>query len=191
MLPELCTSPVISAGRRTGTYCGARPSMGLPGCSSKSRNCHSTWLSSGQIALQIEQRLDPKVRPWIYHDDVQPQVASRFGRTDLRVTRMTAVAGLVLLLLLLGLLALSYEPLQFTQFSGMTPPLLSVVNGPQGTVTYQVTLHNQGIIPVQVTGVEGVPGQPLAPAAVQVMPDEGDAATQPFRPFILPPFESV
>ena len=122
---------------------------------------------------------------------MQPQVASPFGRTGLRVSRRTAVAGLVLLLLLLVPLALWYEPLQFTQFSGMTPPLLSVVNGPQGTVTYQVTLHNQGIIPVQVTGVDGVPGQPLAPAAVQVMPDEGDAASQPFRPFILPPFESV
>ena len=122
---------------------------------------------------------------------MQPQVASRFGRTDLRVSRRTAVGGLVLLLLLLSALALSYEPLQFTQFSGQTPPSLSVVAGPQGTVTYQVTLHNQGIIPIQVTGVEGVRGQPLAPIEVQVMPDEGGAASQPFRPFILPPFESV
>ena len=63
--------------------------------------------------------------------------------------------------------------------------------GPQGTVTYRVTLHNQSIIPIQVTGVEAVPGQPLTPVVVQVMPDEGDASVEPFRPFILTPFESV
>jgi len=121
---------------------------------------------------------------------VQPQVASRFRPIGMQVSRRTAVAGLALLLLVLSPLALSYEPLQFTQFSGATPPWLSVTAGPQGTVTYQVTLHNQSIIPIQVTGVEGVPGQPLAPVAVQVMPDEG-GASEPFRPFTLPPFESV
>jgi hypothetical protein len=63
--------------------------------------------------------------------------------------------------------------------------------GPQGTVTYRVTLHNQGIIPIQVTGVEAVPGQPLAPVEVQVMPDEADASVEPFRPFTLTAFESV
>jgi len=53
--------------------------------------------------------------------------------------------------------------------------------GPQGTVTYRVTLHNQGIIPIQVTGVEATPGQPLTPVEVQVMPDEGDVSVEPFR----------
>jgi hypothetical protein len=63
--------------------------------------------------------------------------------------------------------------------------------GPQGTVTYRVTLHNQSIIPIRVTGVEAVPGQPLTPVQVQVMPDEGDASAEPFRPFTLTPLESV
>jgi len=63
--------------------------------------------------------------------------------------------------------------------------------GPQGTVTYRVTLHNQSIIPIQVTGVGAVPGQPLTPVEVQVMPDEGDASVESFRPFTLTPFESV
>jgi hypothetical protein len=121
---------------------------------------------------------------------VQPQVARRFRPIGTQVSRRTALVGLALLLLVLSPLALSYEPLQFTQFSGATPPWLSVMAGPQGTVTYQVTLHNQSIIPIRVTGVEGAPGQPLAPLEVQVMPDEGGAA-EPFRPFTLPPFESV
>jgi hypothetical protein len=104
------------------------------------------------------------------------------------VSRRRAVAGFVLLLLLLVLvlLASSSAPLKFIDQGG-----LSVVNGPQGTVTYRVTLHNQSIIPIQVTGVEAVPGQPLTPVQVQVMPDEGDASVEPFRPFILTPFESV
>jgi hypothetical protein len=120
-------------------------------------------------------------------------VASRLRPLGMPVSRRTALGGLVLLLLLLLLVSLTFppEPLQFTQFSGWTPPWLSVVAGPQGTVTYQVTLHNQSIIPIQVTGVEGVPGQPLAPIAVQVMPDEGGASPEPFRPFTLPPLESV
>jgi hypothetical protein len=120
-------------------------------------------------------------------------VAGRFRSIGMPVSRRTALAGLVLLLLLLLLVSLTFppEPLQFTQFSGWTPPWLSVTAGPQGTVTYQVTLHNQSIIPIQVTGIEGVPGQPLAPIAVQVMPDEGDASAEPFRPFTLTPFESV
>ncbi len=63
--------------------------------------------------------------------------------------------------------------------------------GPQGTVTYRVTLHNQSIIPVQVSGVEAVPGQPLTPVEVQVKPDEGDASVESLRPFTLTPFESV
>ena len=63
--------------------------------------------------------------------------------------------------------------------------------GPQGTVTYRVTLHNQSIIPIQVTGVEAAPGQPLTPVEVQVTPDEGDASVETFRPFTLTPFESV
>jgi len=98
------------------------------------------------------------------------------------------VGGLVLLLLvlLLVLLAFSSAPLKFIE-----PGRLSVVAGPQGTVTYRVTLHNQGIIPIQVTGVGAVPGQPLTPVEVQVMPDEGDASAEPFRPFTLTPFESV
>lgn len=121
---------------------------------------------------------------------MQPQVASRFRPIDIQISRRTALVGLALLLLVLSPLALSYEPLQFTQFSGATPPWLSVMAGPQGTVTYRVTLHNQSIIPIQVSGVEGVPGQPLAPVEVQVMPDEG-GASEPFRPFTLPPFESV
>jgi hypothetical protein len=50
-----------SARRRTGTCCGAPSSMGLPGCSSKSRRCRSTCLSSGQIALRIEIPTGPKV----------------------------------------------------------------------------------------------------------------------------------
>jgi hypothetical protein len=103
------------------------------------------------------------------------------------VSRRTAAAGLVLLLLLLVLVVLaSSAPLKF-----IDPGRLSVVAGPQGTVTYRVTLHNQSIIPIQVTGVEAVPGQPLTPVEVQVMPDEGDASVEPFRPFILAPFESV
>jgi hypothetical protein len=98
------------------------------------------------------------------------------------------VGGVVLLLLLLilVLLAFSSAPLKF-----IDPGRLSVVPGPQGTVTYQVTLHNQGIIPIQVTGVGAAPGQPLMPIKVQVMPDEGDASAEPFRPFTLTPFESV
>ncbi len=124
---------------------------------------------------------------------MQPQVASRFRPIGMQVSRRKAVAGsvLLLLLLLLALPAWLYEPLQFTQFSGATPPWLSVMAGPQGTVTYRVTLHNQTIVPVQVTGVEAVPGQPLTPVQVQVMPDEGDASVEPFRPFTLPPLESV
>jgi hypothetical protein len=106
------------------------------------------------------------------------------------VSRRTAVAGLVLLLLLLVLvlvlLASSSAPLKFIDQGG-----LSVMAGPQGTVTYKVTLHNQSIIPIQVTGVEAVPGQPLTPVEVQVMPDEGDASVEPFRPFTLTPFESI
>src|ERR1700682_1427368 len=104
------------------------------------------------------------------------------------VGRRTAVASLVLLLLLLLLvpLAFSSTPLKFKDPGG-----LSVMAGPQGTVTYRVTLHNQSIIPIQVTGVEAVPGQPLTPVVVQVMPDEGDASVEPFRPFTLTPFESV
>jgi hypothetical protein len=93
---------------------------------------------------------------------------------------------LLLLLLLFVALAFSSEPLKFTDPGG-----LSVTAGPQGTVTYRVTLHNQSIIPIQVTGVEPVPGQPLTPVEVQVMPDEGDASVEPFRPFTLTPFESV
>ena len=98
------------------------------------------------------------------------------------------MGGLVLLLLvlLLALLAFSSAPLKFIE-----PGRLSVVAGPQGTVTYRVTLHNQGIIPIQVSGVGAVPGQPLTPVGVQVMPDEGDASAEPFRPFTLTPFESV
>src|ERR1700687_2181669 len=104
------------------------------------------------------------------------------------VSRRTAVAGLVLLLLLLllVLLAFSSAPLKFIDPGG-----LSVMAGPQGTVTYRVTLHNQSIIPIQVTGVEAVPGQPLTPVVVQVMPDEGDASVDPFRPFPLTPLEGV
>jgi len=121
---------------------------------------------------------------------VQPQVASRFRPIGMPVSRRTAVAGLVflllLLLLLLVLLAFPSTPLKFTDPGG-----LSVVAGPQGTVTYRVTLHNQSIIPIQVTGVEAVPGQPLTPVEVQIMPDEGDASVEPFRPFTLTPFESV
>jgi hypothetical protein len=104
--------------------------------------------------------------------------------------RRIAVASLVLLLLLLVPLTFSSDPLEFTQFSGATPPWLSVIAGPQGTVTYQITLHNKSIIPIQVTGVEAVPGQPLAPVKVRIMPDEGGASAA-FRPFTLTPFESV
>jgi len=119
---------------------------------------------------------------------VQPQVASRFRPIGMPVGRRTAVAGLVLLLLLLLLVTLGFtsEPLKFTDPAG-----LSVMAGPHGTVTYRVTLHNQSIIPIQVAGVEAVPGQPLTPVDVQVMPDEGDASAEPFRPFTLTPFESV
>jgi hypothetical protein len=122
--------------------------------------------------------------------DVQPQVASRFRPIGVPVSRRTAVAGLVLLLLLLLLLLV---PLAFTSapLKFIDPGGLSVMAGPQGTVTYRVTLHNQSIIPIQVTGVEAVPGQPLTPVEVQVMPDEGDASVEPFRPFTLAPFESV
>lgn len=63
--------------------------------------------------------------------------------------------------------------------------------GPKGTVSYRVTLENGSIIPIQLTGVEAVRGQPLTPAEVQVMPDEGDASAAPFHPFTLMPFESV
>ena len=122
---------------------------------------------------------------------MQPQVASRSRPIDIQVRRRTTLVGLALLLLVLSPLALSYEPVQFTQFSGATPPWLSVTAGPQGTVNYRVTLHNQSIIPIQVTGVEAVPGQPLTPVEVQIMPDEGDASVEPFRPFTLTPFESV
>jgi hypothetical protein len=120
-------------------------------------------------------------------------VASRFRPIGTPVSRRTAVAAVVLLLLLLILVPLAFpsEPLQFTQFSGATPPWLSVMAGPQGTVTYRVTLHNQSAIPIQVTGVEAVPGQPLTPVEVQVMPDEGDASVEPFHPLTLTPFESV
>jgi hypothetical protein len=117
-------------------------------------------------------------------------VASRSRTIGMPAGRRIAVAGLVLLLLLLVPLAFSSEPLQFTQFSGATPPWLSVMAGPHGTVTYQVTLHNRSIIPIQVTGVEAVPGQPLTPVKIRVMPDEG-GASEPFRPFTLTPFESV
>ena len=119
---------------------------------------------------------------------MQPQAAIRFRPTGTQVGRRTAVGGLVLLLLvvLLALLAFSSAPLKFIEAGR-----LSVVAGPQGTVTYRVTLHNQGIIPIQVTGVGPVPGQPLTPVEVQVMPDEGDASAEPFRPFTLTPFESV
>jgi hypothetical protein len=113
-------------------------------------------------------------------------VASRFRPIGMPVSRRTAVAGLVLLLLLLLLLlvplAFTSEPLKFTDPGG-----LSVVAGPQGTVTHRVTLHNQSIIPIQVARVEAVPGQPLTPVEVQVMPDEGDASAEPFRPFTLTP----
>ena len=113
---------------------------------------------------------------------------SRFRPIRTQVSRRTAVAGLVLLLLLLllVLVAFSSAPLKFIDPGG-----LSVMAGPQGTVTYRVTLHNQSIIPIRVTGVEAAPGQPLAPVQVQVMPDEGDASAQPFRPFTLTPLESV
>jgi hypothetical protein len=123
---------------------------------------------------------------------VVPQVASRFRPIGTPVSRRTAMAGLVLLLLLLLVLlllvplAFSSAPLKFIDPGG-----LSVMAGPQGTVTYRVTLHNQSIIPIRVTGVEAVPGQPLTPVRVQVMPDEGDASVEPFRPFTLTPFESV
>ena len=119
-------------------------------------------------------------------------MASRFRPIAMPVSRRTALGGLVLLLLLFLLVSLTFppEPLQFTQFSAWTPPWLSVMAGPQGTVTYQVTLRNQSIIPIQVTAVDAVPGQPLAPIAVQVMPDEG-GTSEPFRPFTLPPLESV
>jgi hypothetical protein len=119
---------------------------------------------------------------------VQPQVASRFRPIGMPVRRRTAVAGLVLLLLLLLLVLLAFPsaPLKFIDPGGP-----SVMAGPQGTVTYRVTLHNQSIIPIQVTGVEAVPGQPLTPVEVQVVPDEGDASVGPFRPFTLTPFESV
>ncbi len=115
-------------------------------------------------------------------------MASRFRPIGMPVSRRTALVGLVLVLLLLLLvpLAFSSEPLKFTDPGG-----LSVMAGPQGTVTYRVTLHNQSIIPIQVTGVEDVPGQPLTPVEVQVMPDEGDASVEPFRPFTLTPFESI
>jgi hypothetical protein len=120
-------------------------------------------------------------------------VASRLRPIGTPIGRRTIVAGLALLLVLLVpiILAFSAEPLQFTQFSGATPPWLSVAAGPQGTVTYRVTLHNQSIIPIQVTGVQAVSGQPLTPVKVQVMPDEGDASAEPFRPFTLTPFESI
>jgi hypothetical protein len=119
---------------------------------------------------------------------VQPQVASRLRPIGMPASRRTAVVGLVLLLLLLLLVLLAFPsvPLKFIDPGG-----LSVVAGPQGTVTYRVTLHNQSIIPIRVTGVEAVPGQPLTPVEVQVMPDEGDASVEPFRPFTLTPFESV
>jgi hypothetical protein len=115
-------------------------------------------------------------------------VAGRFRPIGMQIRRRTAVAGLVLvlLLLLLVLLASSSAPLKF-----IDPGKLSVMAGPQGTVTYRVTLHNQSIIPIQITGVEAVPGQPLTPVEVQIMPDEGDASVEPFRPFTLTPFESV
>ncbi len=122
-------------------------------------------------------------------------MASRFRPGGMQVSRRTATAGLVLLLLLLllVLVALTFpsEPLQFTQFSGATPPWMSVMAGPQGTVTYRVTLRNQSIIPIRVTGIEAVPGQPLMPVEVKVMPDEGDASVEPSRPFTVTPFESV
>jgi hypothetical protein len=119
---------------------------------------------------------------------VQSEVASRFRPFGTPVSRRTAAAGLIFLLLLLLLVAaaLSSEPLQFKDSGGM-----SVMAGPQGTVTYRVTLHNQSIIPIRVTGVEAVPGQPLTPVQVQVVPDEGDASVEPFRPFTLTPLESV
>ena len=115
-------------------------------------------------------------------------MASRFRPIGMPVSRRTAVAGLALLplLLLLVLLTFPSAPLKF-----IDPGELSVMAGPHGTVTYRVTLHNQSIIPIQVTGVEAVPGQPLTPVKVQVMPDEGDASVEPFRPFTLTPFESV
>jgi hypothetical protein len=120
-------------------------------------------------------------------------VASRLRPIRTQIGRRTTVAGLAVLFVLLipVILAFSSEPLQFTQFSGATPPWLSVTAGPQGTVTYRVTLHNQSIIPIQVSRVEGVPGQLLTPVEVQVMPDEGDASVKPFRPFTLTPFESI
>lgn len=120
----------------------------------------------------------------------QPAVASRPRSSGTQNARRIAVAGLVLIILLLVTLAFDSEPLQFTQFSGASPPWLSVMAGPQGTVTYQVTLHNQSILPIHLTGVEAVPGQPLTPVKVRVMPDEG-GASEPFRPFTLTPFESV
>ena len=120
-------------------------------------------------------------------------MASRFRPINTQISRRTTVAGFAVLLLLLVLVipAFSSDPLQFTQFSGATPPWLCVMAGPQGTVTYRVTLHNQSVIPIKVTRVEAVPGQPLTPVEVQVMPDEGDASVEPFRPFTLTPFESV
>ena len=120
-------------------------------------------------------------------------MASRLRPIGMQISRRTTVAGfaLLLLFLVLAMLAFPSEPLQFTQFSGATPPWVSVTAGPQGTVTYRVTLHNQSIIPIQVTGVEAAPGQPLKAVEVQVMPDEGDASVEPFRPFTLTPFESI
>jgi hypothetical protein len=81
-------------------------------------------------------------------------VASRFRPIGMPGSRRTAVGGLVLLLLLLLFvpLACSSAPLKFIDPGG-----LSVIAGPQGTVTYRVALHNQSIIPIQVTGVEAVP----------------------------------
>ena len=119
---------------------------------------------------------------------MQAQVASRFNPIGVPVSRRTTMRGIGLLLLLLLLVLLTFPsaPLKF-----IDPGPLSVLTGPQGTVTYRLTLHNQSIIPIQVTGLEAVPGQPLTPVHVQVMPDEGDASVEPFRPFTLTPFESV
>lgn len=122
---------------------------------------------------------------------MQAQVAGKFRRSDLRVSPRLALAGLAVLLLLFAYLTLPPVPLQFTQFSGSIPPSLSVTAGPHNMVTYQLTLHNGSIIPIEVMGIEAVPGQPLRPVGVQVMPDEGGSSSTPFRTFTLPPFESV
>lgn len=123
---------------------------------------------------------------------MQPRVGSLFRPIDLRVSRRTALVGLVLLLLLL-LLFLLLAPLAFSNELQFTDPQggQSVMAGPKGTVSYQVTLENESIIPIQLAAVEAVRGQQLTPAEVQVMPDEADASAAPFRPFTLVPFESV